>query len=68
MFEDLKSRYITGLSASCRKARPFAAPNAIFILVDHGKVAEYPKYNLKLATGTTRTTCYPNLTFWNLIV
>lgn len=42
MFEDLKSRNITGLSASCRKARPFAAAKAIFILADHGKGAEYP--------------------------
>lgn len=42
MFDDLKSLYITGLSASCRKANPFAAPKAIFILVDHGKVVEYP--------------------------
>lgn len=34
----LKSRYITGLSASSwRKARPFAAPSAIFILMDHGR-------------------------------
>jgi len=41
MFEALKSRYITGLSASCRKVRPLAAPNAIFILVDHGMAAEY---------------------------
>lgn len=44
MFEVLKSRYITGLSSSCRKASPLAAPNAIFILVDHGKAAAYPAY------------------------
>jgi hypothetical protein len=38
MLEVLKSRYITGLSASSwRKARPFAAPSAIFILMDHGR-------------------------------
>lgn len=38
MLEVLKSRYITGLSASSwRKARPLAAPNAIFILIDHGR-------------------------------
>uniref|UniRef100_A0A2P2J0F3 Uncharacterized protein MANES_15G110500 n=1 Tax=Rhizophora mucronata TaxID=61149 RepID=A0A2P2J0F3_RHIMU len=28
---------MTGFSASWRKASPFAAPNAIFILVDHGR-------------------------------
>jgi len=44
IFEDLKSRYITGLSDSWRKARPLAAPRAIFILVDHGNAAEYPAY------------------------
>ena len=42
MFEALKSLYITGFSASCRKARPFAAPRAIFILVDQGNETEYP--------------------------
>lgn len=42
IFEALKSLYITGLSASWRNAKPLAAPNAIFILVDHGIVAEYP--------------------------
>ena len=42
MFEALKSRYITGFSASWRKPRPFAAPRAIFILVDHGSDTEYP--------------------------
>jgi hypothetical protein len=44
MFEALKSRYMTGFSASCRKARPFAAPRAIFILVDHGSDTEYPAH------------------------
>lgn len=34
---------MTGFFASCKKARPFAAPTAIFILVDHGKDAEYPE-------------------------
>lgn len=43
MLEALKSLYITGFSDSWRKARPFAAPRAIFILVDHGSDAEYPK-------------------------
>jgi len=33
---------MTGFFASCRKARPFAAPAAIFILVDHGNDAVYP--------------------------
>lgn len=34
----LKSRYITGFSASSwRKARPFAASRAIFILMDQGR-------------------------------
>lgn len=42
MFEALKSLYITGFSASWRKATPFAAPTAIFILVDHGSDTEYP--------------------------
>lgn len=42
MFEALKSLYMTGFSASWRKARPFAAPTAIFILVDHGNDTEYP--------------------------
>ena len=40
IFEALKSRYMTGFSSSWRKVRPFAAPIAIFILVNHGKVAE----------------------------
>lgn len=36
MLDVLKSRYITGLSASwCRKASPIAAPSAIFILMGH---------------------------------
>lgn len=42
MFEALKSLYITGFSASWRKAKPLAAPSAIFILVDHGRETEYP--------------------------
>ena len=42
MFEDLKSLYMTGFSCSWRKARPFAAPIAIFILVNQGKVAVKP--------------------------
>lgn len=42
MFEALKSRYMTGFSASWRKPRPFAASRAIFILVDHGSDTEYP--------------------------
>jgi len=33
---------MTGFFASCKKARPFAAPTAIFILVDHGNDVEYP--------------------------
>ncbi|KAK2990148.1 hypothetical protein RJ640_008412 [Escallonia rubra] len=37
MLEALKSLYITGFSSPWRKARPFAAPTAIFILVNHGK-------------------------------
>lgn len=40
MFEALKSLYMTGFSSSWRKARPFAAPIAIFILVNQGKVAQ----------------------------
>lgn len=35
MLEVLKSRYMTGFFASWRKASPFAAPNAIFILIAH---------------------------------
>ena len=42
-FEVLKSLNMTGLWSSWRKARPLAAPTAIFILVDHGRAAEYPK-------------------------
>ena len=42
MFEALKSRYMTGFSASCKKERPLAAPSAIFILDDHGNETEYP--------------------------
>lgn len=45
MFEALKSLYMTGFSASWRKARPLAAPIAIFILVDHGRETEYPAPN-----------------------
>lgn len=41
-FEALKSLYITGFSSPWRKARPLAAPAAIFSLVNQGKAAEYP--------------------------
>lgn len=51
IFEALKSRYMTGFSASWRKARPFAAPSAIFIRVDHGSDTEYP------ATSTRQYFC-----------
>jgi len=47
MFEALKSLKITGCSASWRKAKPFAAPTAIFILVDHGSDAENPTKKYK---------------------
>lgn len=40
IFEALKSRYMTGLSSSCRKVSPFAAPTAICNLLNHGNVAE----------------------------
>jgi hypothetical protein len=43
MLEALKSLYMTGFSDSWRKARPFAAPTAIFVLADHGNDTEYPK-------------------------
>ena len=33
---------MTGFSASCRKASPFAAPYAIFILIDHGRGSNTP--------------------------
>lgn len=36
MFDVLKSRYITGSGFPCKKASPFAAPSAIFILLDQG--------------------------------
>lgn len=42
MFEALKSRNMIGFSAPCRKARPLAAPIAIFIRVAHGSEAEIP--------------------------
>lgn len=42
MFEVLKSRYITGCSAPCKKARPLAAPIAIFTLVPHGNDIDIP--------------------------
>lgn len=38
---------MTGFSASCRKASPFAAPNAIFILMYHERGSSTP------ATGDT---------------
>lgn len=38
----LKSRYMTGVSAPCKKARPLAAPIAIFNLVPHAKDSEIP--------------------------
>lgn len=40
MFEALTSLYITGFSSSWRKASPLAAPIAILILVNQGKVAK----------------------------
>lgn len=51
MLEVLKSRYITGLSAPCKKARPFAAPMAIFNLVPHGNETDNPinqEFNYKV--------------------
>lgn len=33
---------MTGFSASWRKASPFAAPNAIFILMDQGRGSNTP--------------------------
>lgn len=33
---------MTGFSASWRKASPFAAPNTIFILIDHGMGSNTP--------------------------
>lgn len=39
---------MTGFFASCRKARPFAAPAAIFILVDHGNDAVNPVIRKKI--------------------
>lgn len=35
MFEDLKSLYMTVFSDVCKKARPLAAPMAIFSLISH---------------------------------
>lgn len=42
MLEVLKSRYMTGVSASCKKARPLAAPIAILSLVPHGNDKDNP--------------------------
>lgn len=42
IFEALKSRYITGFSAPCKKARPLAAPILIFNLVPHGNEIDIP--------------------------
>lgn len=42
MLEVLKSLYMTGFSAPCRKASPLAAPIAIFNLVPHGNDIEIP--------------------------
>lgn len=42
MLEVLKSRYITGFSAPCKKAKPFAAPIAIFNLVAHANETDNP--------------------------
>lgn len=48
----LKSRYITGLFASsCRKARPLAAPSAIFTLAAHGRGKDPGTYNILVTEG-----------------
>jgi len=51
---------MTGFFASCRKARPFAAPAAIFILVDHGNDAVNPASEKKLKFSPS-TLCKVNL-------
>ncbi|GER54741.1 pyridoxal-dependent decarboxylase [Striga asiatica] len=43
-FEVLKSRYMTGLSAPCKNAKPFAAPIAIFSLVAHAREIDSPMH------------------------
>lgn len=57
MLDVLKSQYIIGVSAPCKKARPLAAPTEIFNLVSHVKDSEIPvisnhtkqdQYNLAL--------------------
>jgi hypothetical protein len=42
MLEALKSRYMTGFSAPCKKASPLAAPIAINSLIPHGNVVDIP--------------------------
>lgn len=49
-FEALRSLYMTGFSSPWRKAMPFAAPAAIFSLVNQGKAAEYPALFKKIKT------------------
>lgn len=39
---------MTGFSASCRKARPLAAPKAIFTLVAHVRDTENPEDESKI--------------------
>lgn len=50
MLEVLKSRYMIGLWASSwRKVRPFAAPSAIFILIDQGRGRDPAEFNMVVA-------------------
>jgi len=51
---------MTGFFASCRKARPFAAPAAIFILVDHVNDAVNPVSRKKLRFSPS-TLCKVNI-------
>jgi hypothetical protein len=46
---------MTGFSASCRKASPFAAPYAIFILIDHGRVSNTPATTEDMHISITKT-------------
>jgi len=57
MLEALKSLYMTGFSDSWRKARPFAAPTAIFVLADHGNDTEYPKNSKNTCQLSDCNTC-----------
>jgi hypothetical protein len=61
MLDVLKSRYMTGFSAPCKKASPLAAPIAIFILVPHGNVVDTPNDTKEIRSTSSWLLLHKNI-------